>query len=144
MVELPLYTVCIYMMEEELHGGEELTVKIRFPEGGNLDHKFWVKNSEKAFRFCELTSKSGGNPQFSTEILMIPQKSLIAVWGGKLYERGKYQPEIQFPEGGGMGGGNHVDTYGASSGSSCTRIQCDNAKIWCLDPVHSRPCAVQG
>ena len=23
--------------------------------GGNLDHKFWIKNSEKAFRFRELT-----------------------------------------------------------------------------------------
>ena len=32
-------------------------------------------------------------------VLETLRKSLIAVLVGKLYERGKYQPQIQFPEG---------------------------------------------
>ena len=88
----------------KLSGRGRYDCEIQFPErGGNLDHKFWVRNSEKAFGFRELTSKSRGNPQFpdgnpddSAETL---RKSQIAVLGGKLIGRGKYQPEIQFPEG---------------------------------------------
>ena len=40
---------------------------------------------------------SDGNPGDSAETL---RKSLIAVFWGKLSGRGKYQPEIQFPEAG--------------------------------------------
>jgi hypothetical protein len=40
---------------------------------------------------------SDGNPDDFAETL---RKSQIAVLGGKLIGRGKYQPEIQFPEGG--------------------------------------------
>ena len=90
-----------------IYGGEELTVKIQF-RGGSGPQILGQKLG-KGLRIpridLEIKRKStifNGNPDDSLKTLR--RKSLIAVLGGKLYGRGKYQPEIQFPEGEGVYG----------------------------------------
>ena len=77
--------------EEKDLVGEDLRSKSGFPEEGNMSHRFWVRNSEIAFGFRELTATiTDENPDDFTEILRI-LTSLIAVCGRKLIGRGKYQ-----------------------------------------------------
>ena len=61
-----------------------------FSGGGKSGPQIWLRNSEKTFGFRELTTISSGNPSELTD----------RCFGGRLYGWGKYQPQIQFSEGG--------------------------------------------
>ena len=85
--------------------------------------KIWTTNFglgfNQAFGFRELTSKSRGNPQFPTEILMIPRNPFGShwslFWGGN-YVGGENTSHKSSSRRGEnyMGGENHIDVYGSA------------------------------
>ena len=88
----------------KLSGEVKLTSEIQFPGVGKSGQQILGQKLGKSLRIPQIDREirrkstiSDGNPDDSTEPL---RKSLIAVWEGKLTGRGKYQPEIQFTEGG--------------------------------------------
>ena len=117
-----IYLVDLPCKSEGQLGGEKLTGsgrydrEIQFPGGGKSGPQILGKKLGISLRIpridLEIRRKStisDGNPDDSTETL---RKSLIAVLRGELTGRGKYQPEIQFPEGENyLGGVNQLDVY---------------------------------
>ena len=99
----------------KLSGEVELTWEIQFPGGGKCGLQILGQKLGKSLRIpridLEIRRKStisDGNPDESAETL---RTSLIAVLGGELTGSGKYQPEIQFPEGGGLIGRGKSTRY---------------------------------
>ena len=70
---------------------------------------------------------SDGNPDDSAETL---RKSLIAVLGGELTGRGKYQPEIQFPEGEELTGGGKSTRYIRYFLANISFLKIDHFVFW--------------